>query len=264
MAGIAAEAIEFGVCEGGAADEKSLISLFTSISPAWNIIRIQGQARWAVAQCILLLREHRDSFKAVVKALEQEKELGEIIFDIEANLPYELPATRRVEEKLALRKEKDKELLFRMIQKKTWKVGGIQPIQVQHINQETGTKLMEASESQVASSEANPQESEKIEDSVDLFAKRIEMLQKAVQRGDLNVNSKSSGGVWLNGLSSLRKPSVEDTIRQLFQSDEDNRKRGNSSIFSEDMTIYQLLETHRGFLMKEVELQEKEAAEKVR
>lgn len=263
MAGIAAEAIEFGVCEGGAADEKSLISLFTSISPAWNIIRIQGQARWAVAQCILLLREHRDSFKAVVKALEQEKELGEIIFDIEANLPYELPATRRVEEKLALRKEKDKELLFRMIQKKTWKVGGIQPIQVQHTDQETGTKLMEASESQVASSEAN-QESEKIEDSVDLFAKRIEMLQKAVQRGDLDVNSKSSGGVWLNGLSSLRKPSVEDTIRQLFQSDEDNRKRGNSSIFSEDMTIYQLLETHRGFLMKEVELQEKEAAEKVR
>lgn len=168
-----------------------------------------------------------------------------------------------MEEKLALRKEKDKELLFRMIQKKTWKVGGIQPIQVQHTDQETGTKLMEASESQVASSEAN-QESEKIEDSVDLFAKRIEMLQKAVQRGDLDVNSKSSGGVWLNGLSSLRKPSVEDTIRQLFQSDEDNRKRGNSSIFSEDMTIYQLLETHRGFLMKEVELQEKEAAEKVR
>ena len=41
MAGIAAEAINFGKAEGGAVDEDSLKNFLTNIQPPWNILRIQ-------------------------------------------------------------------------------------------------------------------------------------------------------------------------------------------------------------------------------
>ena len=47
MAGIAAEALEYDRAEGGAADEKQLIELFSIIQPPWNIMKVQGQARSA-------------------------------------------------------------------------------------------------------------------------------------------------------------------------------------------------------------------------
>ena len=42
MAGIAAEAYEFGNSEGGAIDEQELFALLTQVQPPWNLIRIQG------------------------------------------------------------------------------------------------------------------------------------------------------------------------------------------------------------------------------
>jgi len=73
MAGIAAEALAFGQAEGGAVDEQQLISFFTTIQPPWNLLRIQGQARWSVAQAVLLIKEHKASYDALVAALEQGK-----------------------------------------------------------------------------------------------------------------------------------------------------------------------------------------------
>ena len=73
MAGIAAEALKFGKAEGGVVDEKALVGFLTSFSPPWNLVRIQGQARWSAMQAILLIREHQAAFDALVDVLEQGK-----------------------------------------------------------------------------------------------------------------------------------------------------------------------------------------------
>ena len=78
MAGIAAEALKFGKAEGGVVDEKALVGFLTSFSPPWNIVRIQGQARWSAMQAILLIREHQAAFDALVAVLEQGK--GDVFF----------------------------------------------------------------------------------------------------------------------------------------------------------------------------------------
>ena len=73
MAGIAAEALRFGNTEGGIADERALVELFSSIQPPWNILRIQGQARWSVIQAMALIKEHQASYDAIVKVFEEGK-----------------------------------------------------------------------------------------------------------------------------------------------------------------------------------------------
>lgn len=56
---------------GGAADEQQLVSfLGQQLQPAWHLLRIQAQARWAVLQALLLLREHKEALEAVVSYLE--------------------------------------------------------------------------------------------------------------------------------------------------------------------------------------------------
>ena len=87
MAGIAAEAIKYDQAEGGSVDERSLIQFLTTIQPPWNILRIQGQARWAVLQAVLVLREHEKSYEALVEALKEGKPIGDCVEAIERNLP---------------------------------------------------------------------------------------------------------------------------------------------------------------------------------
>jgi hypothetical protein len=79
MAGIAAEALEFGQAEGGASDEQALISLLSGLSPAWSPSAISMQARWAVLQAILLLRENHDAYSAVVAAMTVRAPLGDCV-----------------------------------------------------------------------------------------------------------------------------------------------------------------------------------------
>jgi hypothetical protein len=43
MAGIAAEALEFGRAEGGRADEEQLLSFLSLVQPPWNMLRVQVQ-----------------------------------------------------------------------------------------------------------------------------------------------------------------------------------------------------------------------------
>uniref|UniRef100_A0A7S1FXL6 Peptidase M41 domain-containing protein n=2 Tax=Corethron hystrix TaxID=216773 RepID=A0A7S1FXL6_9STRA len=89
MAGIAAEAVEFGKAEGGAGDEMALIQFLLSINPrsgkarVWDEERIRNQARWGAMQAVLLLEAFRPSYDALVDALERGGGLGECIYAIE-------------------------------------------------------------------------------------------------------------------------------------------------------------------------------------
>ena len=129
MAGIAAEAVRFGKAEGGAVDEQSLVGFLTSIQPPWNILRIQGQARWAAMQAILLIREHEASYDALCTALEEGKSVGDAIQAIENNLPIVLPSLQRILDRKTRKKTMESDLLMRYIQKVTWKVGGIEEVE---------------------------------------------------------------------------------------------------------------------------------------
>ncbi len=99
MAGIAAEAWKYGKAEGGVMDESSLFELLTTIQPPWSIDRVKSQARWAVLQSLILLREHKDSYNALVLALERGCSMGECIEVIEDHLPNTLPSETRIQKR---------------------------------------------------------------------------------------------------------------------------------------------------------------------
>jgi len=89
MAGIAAEAIYFGQADGGAGDEMSLIRFLGSIRPrsngatVWTNEGIRNQARWGALQAVLMLKEYKASYEALVDALERGGGLGECVYAIE-------------------------------------------------------------------------------------------------------------------------------------------------------------------------------------
>lgn len=125
MAGIAAEALKFGNAEGGTVDEQELFSLLTQVQPPWNLIRIQGQARWAAVQALLLIKEHQKSYDALFEALCENKSVGDCVLAIERNLPTVLPALERSEQRKAMLKEMERSSLLNFVQKITYRVGGL-------------------------------------------------------------------------------------------------------------------------------------------
>eukprot|EP01038_Epipyxis_sp_PR26KG_P007447 gene7447-10148_t len=206
MAGIAAEAIKFNKAEGGAVDEQQLISFLSQVQPPWNILRIQGQARWAVMQAILLIREHQDSYDALVDALSTNQPVGNAIIAIEENLPKVLPSTKRLEERKTKKKESENINLMRHVQRMTWQANGITPI-------------IPKSDELTSSSSSNTLdfivEKNETDVAVKQFTDKIRMLEKALQSGDISsdiIATKENDGVWLNDLQSLKR---ERALREL-------------------------------------------------
>ena len=103
MAGIAAEAITYQQAEGGASDEAALVNFLVGLSPPWDQQRVFNQARWAVTQAALLLREHQSAYDELVEAMAAGASLGACISVIEGQLSQreELPVTARIRQRSA-------------------------------------------------------------------------------------------------------------------------------------------------------------------
>lgn len=86
MGGIAAEGMVLGEALGGDSDIFAMVRLLAGLQPAWEVNQIRVQAKWAVLQAVLLLREYREAYDALKDAMENRRSLGECVLTIEEAL----------------------------------------------------------------------------------------------------------------------------------------------------------------------------------
>jgi hypothetical protein len=87
MAGIAAEADIYGEADGGAGDEMALVAFLSRLNGGrvgiWDSDNIRNQARWGALNAVLMIREYKPAYDALVYALECGGTLGDCIYAIE-------------------------------------------------------------------------------------------------------------------------------------------------------------------------------------
>lgn len=83
MAGVAAEALNYGHAEGGSEDVSSLVSFLSNKKVGMDKESIRNQVQWGAMQATVLLREYQECYNALVKVLEQGGSLGDCIYAIE-------------------------------------------------------------------------------------------------------------------------------------------------------------------------------------
>jgi hypothetical protein len=293
MAGIAAEALQFGNAEGGASDEQELFSLLTQVQPPWNLIRIQGQARWAAVQALLLIKEHRQSFNALYQVLCDGKPVGDCVSEIEKNLPTVLPSLQRSEERKRVLRELERNSLLKYVQRVTYRVGGIERVgsdevtllsEATHIDKDGYITKFNPSSSTLAVTVTPRNEDVAVsnlppnqDQSLSSFTESIRLLEKAAITGRINITDQESaagGGIWINGLRSYgdskgmmsvpsSSPSLavssgdEFTFPKPVKGYEEKLEllTGVNSSESTESTAMKLLKSHRSFLIKKLENQ---------
>ncbi len=48
------------------------------MNPPWDLDKITNQARWAVLRALLILKDHKTTYEALVQALQKGKDLGKL------------------------------------------------------------------------------------------------------------------------------------------------------------------------------------------
>lgn len=76
MAGIAAEALDSGRAEGGAADEAMLRALCSRARPEWTARQADDLELWSGCEAVRLLREHRAAHARLADAMRRGAPLG--------------------------------------------------------------------------------------------------------------------------------------------------------------------------------------------
>lgn len=180
---------------------------------------------------MLIIREHKASYEALAQCLTEGGGIGDCVAAIEENLPATLPSVQRRLTREARRREQDRDRAVRYVEAMTRKAGGILGAADQAEGERGGDR------DQVVTD----------------FASKIRSLEQAVVKGDLNIPS-NRGGVWLNGLEGPRNPNAEMFAPvNIVQS-------------KEQMSAYSpadLLRSHRGYRMRQLEADEQQCAAKV-
>lgn len=99
------------------------------------------------------------------------------------------------------------------------------------------------------------------EEAVADFARKIRSLEQAAIKGDLNV-AGSRGGVWLNDLRSARAPSESSAVDIVSAGGDEATSSIEGMVRSEEYKPSVILRSHRGFRMKQLEIDEQFADEK--
>lgn len=81
MAGIAAEALQFGQAKGGASDEQTLTGFLAQLK--WSEPRVRAQAKYGVMRACTLLQRNKAAHKALCEKMLEGAPLGECVAVIE-------------------------------------------------------------------------------------------------------------------------------------------------------------------------------------
>lgn len=287
MAGIAAEALKYGKAEGGVMDEQQLIGFFTSLQQPWNLLRIQEQARWAALQAILILKEHKESYAALVDALTEKKSVGDCILAIEDNLPTVLPSLERKEAKKSKKRSKETDMIVRFVRKMTWQVGGIGTMtdvekDMYEADSDGFLKMVTKKGGEGENDNKSSSDVDERSKVIDDFTTKIRSLEQAAALGRIDLDivppsdsrqgaaaASGGGGVWINQLKSLEgvTSAVDESVQGMDNNDGSNKSVQSFAIAGVDNSTYSvvsMLESHRGYQLKRIENIERNYITKIR